>query len=281
MHAADLPDGSRTRRPMASTHLFHFRSPRAAARSLFVDRHGLASTTGLLFHRLVFVGSLRTEGFTFGLVDPRRQMAMCLWDDETSLERFLHDTPTGRAWREQTDEYCEVRMTPFRSHGTYRGLEPLAGLAPEPPGDGPAALWTFANIPPRGLGFFWSEIRGAAARLLTAPGLIAGTAGPEHLYRGAMTFTIWERLDSALGFAYRQEPHRRIVKDVRADRRLIDSMFIRLRPYAATGSWPARSRFASRFERFARALEATPPEGRAPGPRGPTRSPAAGRSPTR
>ena len=27
----------------------------------------------------------------------------------------------GRAWREGTDEYCEVRMTPFRAHGSYRG----------------------------------------------------------------------------------------------------------------------------------------------------------------
>jgi hypothetical protein len=70
-----------------------------------------------------------------------------------------------------------------------------------------------------------------------------------------MTFTIWERLDPALAFAYREHPHRQIVREVRARELLIDSMFIRLRPYAATGSWPGRSRFAPRFERFARLLE--------------------------
>ena len=258
MHAAHSPDGSRGRVPVASAHLFHFRSARDAARSLFVDRRRLAATPGLRFHRHVFAGSMLTEGFTFGPVDARRQMALCIWDDEAALDRFLGDHPIGRAWRAQTDEYCEVRMVPYRSHGTYRGLEPLAGLPSERPGDGPAAIWTFANIPPRGLWFFWSGIRGAAAKLLIIPELIAGTAGPEHLYRGAMTFTIWERLDAALGFAYREEPHRTIVKVVRDGGRLIDSMFVRLRPYAASGSWPARSRFAPRFEQFKRSLETAP-----------------------
>ena len=113
--------------PVASTHVFRFRSPRAAARSLFVARRRLAAIGGLLFCRHVFVGGLHSEGFTIGPVDPRRQMAMCLWQDEAALDRFLRESSIGRGWHEQTDEYCEVRMTPFRSHGTYRGLEPLAG----------------------------------------------------------------------------------------------------------------------------------------------------------
>jgi hypothetical protein len=242
--------------PVASTHVFRFRSPRDAARSLLVERRRLAAIAGMLFCRHVFVGGLHSEGFAIGPVDARRQMAMCLWDDEAALERFLRESSISRSWREQTDEYCEVRMTPLRSHGTYRGHEPLAALAREAPGDGPAALWTFANIPPRGLWFFWSEIRGATTRLLSSSGLIAGTAGPEHLYRGAMTFTIWEKIDQALAFAYREEPHRGIVRDVREQNLLVDSMFIRLRPYAATGNWPARSRFAPRFERFASSLAA-------------------------
>ena len=69
-------------------------------------------------------------------------------------------------------------------------------------------MWTFANIAPRNLWYFWSGIRRATPVLLGSPGLIAGTAGPEHMYRGAMTFTIWERLDAALDFAYREQPHR-------------------------------------------------------------------------
>ena len=70
-----------------------------------------------------------------------------------------------------------------------------------------------------------------------------------------MTFTIWDDIDQALAFAYREQPHRGIVRDVRERNLLVDSMFIRLRPYAATGSWPARSRFAPRFERLVSSLE--------------------------
>jgi hypothetical protein len=235
---------------VASAHILRFRSFRDAGRGLFVDRTRLAGVDGLRFVRYVFVGGLRREGFTIGFVDPRRQMALCLWEDEAALDRFLAASPIGRRWRSATDQYCEVRMAPFRAHGSYRGLAPLAGLESSAPPKGATALWTFANIPPRGLRFFWSQIRHATAALLASPGLIAGTAGPEHLYRGAMTFTLWERPEDALGFAYRRDPHRRIVKDVRAGGLLVDSMFIRLQPYAASGSWPPGSRFGQNFARF-------------------------------
>jgi hypothetical protein len=179
---------------------------------------------------------------------------MCLWRDEESLERFRERTPIGRAWREQTDEHCEIRMTPFRSHGSYRGMEPLAGLPAARPPEGPVVMWTFANIAPRNLAFFWRGIHRTTPALLESPGLIAGTAGPEHMYRGAMTCTIWDGADAPLRFAYRRPPHRQIVKDTRADDRLIDSMFIRMQPYAVEGRWPAGSRFADRFDAFARNL---------------------------
>jgi hypothetical protein len=241
---------------VASAHVFRFRSLRDAARSLARDRGRLAHTEGLLFGRLVFVGSPRVEGFNPGVVDPRRQLALCLWRDEQSLERFRTRSPIGRSWRAQTDEHCEIRMVPFRTSGTYRGMEPLAGLAAPRVPEGPVAMWTFANIAPRHLWFFWNGIRRSTRQLLPAPSLVAGTAGPEHFGRGAMTFTIWRDLDSVLGYAYRADPHRQIVKDTRAGDRLIDSMFIRLEPYAVEGRWPAYSRFAARFEEFARALRA-------------------------
>jgi hypothetical protein len=240
--------------PVASTHIFRFRSWRRAARSLLADRHRLGDVAGLRFVRLVFVGGLRSEGFTFGLVDPRRQMAMCVWDDEAALERFMHASPVARSWLDATDEYCEVRLSPFRSHGSYRGEQPLASLPEAGAGEGPVAIWTFAAIPPRSLRFFWGEIRPAARRLLASPGLIAGTAGPERLYTGAMTFTIWQSLHEAVRFAYRRPPHRQIVKRVRDQAVLTDSMFIRFAPYAAEGRWPARSRFAARFELFRASL---------------------------
>jgi len=238
--------------PIASTHLFQFRTFRDAAASLFGDRRQLARVDGLRFCRLVFVGSRGGEGFTFGIVDPRRQLAICLWDDAAALERFEQSSPIARRWRDASDEYCELRMRPFQAHGSYRGEQPLAGLSPQPTSEGPVALWTFAQIRPRSLYYFWTRIRQAAARLLASPGLVAGTAGPERLYRGAMTFTIWESLEYALAFAYREQPHRRIVRDVKERDLLTDSMFIRFRIEAAKGAWPSRSRFVARFDDFAR-----------------------------
>jgi hypothetical protein len=237
---------------IASTHLFHLRTYRDAAASLFGDRPRLARVEGLRFSRLVFVGGRFSEGFTIGTVDPRRQLALCLWEDAAALERFERGSPIARRWREASDQYCELRMRPFSTHGSYCGERPLAGLGSQRPCEGPVALWTFARIPPRSLYYFWTRIRAASVRLFSSPGLVAGTAGPERLYRGAMTFTVWESLEHALDFAYRAQPHKRIVGDVRKRGLLTDSMFIRFAIETAAGEWPSRSRFADRFDDFVR-----------------------------
>jgi len=248
--------------PIVSVHVFTFRSPRDAGRSLACDRGRLAQVPGLRFARLIFVGARRWEAMTPGWVDPRRQMAMCVWDEEAALERFRERSPIARSWRERTDQDCEVRMVPFRTHGTYRGLEPLAGLRGQTAPAGPVAMLTFANIPVRGLFYFYRQIHRSIEPLLASGGLIAAVGGPERLGRGGMTFTIWESLPEALGFSYRREPHREIVKSVREHERLIDSMFLRLQPYAVDGSWFPWSRLAGRFEDFARSMPSAP----APGP---------------
>src|SRR5215207_640979 len=120
-----------------SAHLFTFRSRRAAARSLARDRARFPQVPGLRFARLVFVGARPSEHLAPGWVDPRRQTAMCVWEDEAALQDFHERSPLARRWREQTGHYCELRMLPFRTHGTYRGLEPLAGLPAQPAPAGP------------------------------------------------------------------------------------------------------------------------------------------------
>jgi hypothetical protein len=261
--------------PIVSVHVFTYRSPRAAARSLARDRTRLAHVPGLRFARLVFVGARRWECMTPGWIDPRRQMAMCVWDDEAALERFCERSPAGRSWREQTNQHCDLRMAPFRAHGTYRGEEPLAGLPAGKEPIGPIAMLTFANLPARGLFFFYRGINRSASPLLASNGLIAAVAGPERLGRGGMTFTIWDSLADALAFSYRRDPHRELVKDVHEHDRFIDSMFLRLRPYRAEGSWFPWSRFVARFEQFARSMPSAP----APAPPATTLPVPASRSP--
>jgi hypothetical protein len=253
--------------PTVSAHLFTFRSSRDAARSLARDRRRLAQVPGRRFARLIFVGSRRSESISPGWIDPRRQLAMCVWEEEAALESFRARSPVGRSWREQTVQHCEVRMTPFRTHGTYMGEEPLAGLRPQTAPPGPVALMTFANMPARGLPYFYRGLFRAIPVLLASDGLIAAAGGPERLGRGGMTFTIWDSLPDALGFSYRRDPHRGLVENVREGDRFIDSMFLRLRPYAAEGAWFPWSRFADPFADFARSMP------RAPAPARPATTP--------
>ena len=157
-----------------SAHVFTFGSARDAARepsSRDRERPGRPRVTapGLRFARLIFVGARRWEAMSPGWIDPRRQLAMCVWEDEAALDRFRERSPIGRAWRGQTDQHCEVRMVPFRTHGTYRGLEPLAGLGAQAAPAGPVAMLTFANIPARGLAYFYRGIHRSTAAVCSRP----------------------------------------------------------------------------------------------------------------
>lgn len=138
-------------------------------------------------------------------------------------------------------------------------------------------MLTFANIPLRGLVYFYRGIHRSIEPLLQSDGLIAAVGGPERFGQGGMTFTLWDSLPDALGFSYRRDPHRGIVKSVREHQRLIDSMFIRARPYAIEGDWFPWSRLAGRFEDFARSMPSAPVSSPpAATPRGPAfRSPTA------
>jgi hypothetical protein len=262
--------------PIASAHVFTFRSLRRAGRSLTRDRERLRLIPGLRFARVIVVGSRRSEAISQGWLEPRRQLAMCVWDDEPSLERFLAGSPIGEAWRGRTRHYGEVRMTPFRSHGTYMGEEPLRGLTPRAAAAGPVAVMTFANMPVRGMWHFYRGLARSTPVLHESPGLIAAAGGPERLGRGGMTFTIWRSLPDALAFSYRREPHRGLVRDIHAGPGFIDSMFLRLAPYAATGTWFPWSRFAPGFEELGRAMPSAP----APGPPATTPPGPAAPSPT-
>src|SRR5690349_21650776 len=102
-----------------------------------------------------FTGSIFHEGMKPGLVEPRRHMAWCIWDSEQSLDDFREHSSIGRRWTATTDEYCEIRSIPYRSFGTFRGADPLAGLNTGEYDGGPVVVWTFANIPPRNLRQFY------------------------------------------------------------------------------------------------------------------------------
>jgi hypothetical protein len=117
---------------------------------------------------------------------------------------------------------------------------------------------TFANMPARGLPYFYRGLCRAVPVLHASEGLIAAAGGPERLGRGGMTFTIWDSLPDALGFSYRRDPHRGLVKNVREHDRFVDSMFLRLRPYAVDGAWFPWSRFATPFAAFARSMPRAP-----------------------
>ncbi len=241
---------------ITSTHLFKFGSYRDAGRNLYRDRARLSDVPGLRFYSMAFTGSRFTEGMNLGLFEPRRQMAWCTWESEEALDLFMRKSPIARHWLDATDEYCELRAVPYRAYGTFRGTKPFAGLAPGKPGDGPIAIWTFANIPPRNLRRFYTRIKHGTERLLPLPGLIAATAGHQHFLTGAITLTLWRSETDATQFAYHLQPHKQIVKDVKRENLLTDSMFIRQRPFRVEGSWPAYSRFDERFEAFTRSVNA-------------------------
>ena len=229
---------------IASFHLVRerpWRSPLAMAR-LGTDRLRLPRVDGLVFWRLLGTGRGDDTGPS---ADARRTALFAVWDDEAALDRFLDESPIARRWS-RGDEDWHVRLRGVGGHGTWRGVDPLAGLE-RGSADGPVAIITRADVHRRS----WRAFRSAGPpvndELRRAEGLLAVVGIGEAPVGRLGTFSLWRSMADARRFATAMPEHRAVVARTRREDWYGEELFARFEPYGSSGSWTGRDPLAERI----------------------------------
>lgn len=222
---------------IASFHLVRERPGRAvhAMARLALDRPRLARTAGLEFWRVLGTGRADDTGAG---ADLRRTALFAVWHDESDLERFLATSSIARRWA-RAEESWHVRLRTLGGHGSWRGVDPLAGLAPGSP-DGPVAIITRADVRLRAWRDFGRAGREVDAELHTADGLLAVVGIGEAPVGRLGTFSLWSSVAAARAFAYAMPRHQQVIEETRAGDWYGEELFARFEPYASAGTWDGR-----------------------------------------
>lgn len=224
---------------IASFHLVRRKHAVTALASLALDRRRLAATPGLEFWRLMGTGAGRSTGPG---IDTRRTALFAVWRDESDLDAFV-DGPSASA-RPDVVEAWHTRLRLVGGHGTWRGSNPLAGLARASAGSGAIAVLTRATVRPRA----WREFRHASRavddELQRMPGLLDAVAIGEAPVGRLGTFSLWRSDDAMRSFATEAPRHRDVVGTTRRDHWYRDELFARFEPYGSFGTWDGRDPLA-------------------------------------
>jgi hypothetical protein len=211
---------------VASFHLVRHGHAVTAMRRLATDRPHRPD--GLVFRRLLGTGRGADTGPG---ADWRRTAVFAVWADEAALDAHLRAV-TGR--RGVTERY-DVRLRRVGGHGSWRGVDVLADLAPGSDA-GPIAVLTRADVRARA----WRPFRAAgppvSVELGAAEGLLAAVGVGELPVGRLGTFSVWSGLAAMRSFSA-SSAHRDVVRRTRAERWYGEELFARFEPYGSSGTW--------------------------------------------
>jgi heme-degrading monooxygenase HmoA len=226
---------------VASFHLIRERPRRAllAMARLGADRPQLQRVPGLEFWRLLGTGDGDNTGPG---ADLRRTALFAVWESEEHLENFLASHRIPRRWQ-RAEEHFTVRLRALGGHGTWRGVDPLDGLAD---GDrsGRVAVITRADVRRRSWREFGEAGKEVDAELHTADGLIDVVGIGEAPVGRLATFSLWESAAAVRTYAYAMPRHQQVIEQTRDGDWYAEELFARFEPYGSVGTWNGRDPLA-------------------------------------
>lgn len=199
---------------------------------LGTDRLRLRRVDGLAFWRLLGTGDGDNTGRG---ADLSRSALFAVWDDESALDAFLADSDIAERWGNAREAWS-VRLRGLGGHGTWKGFDPLDGLAAGAAA-GPVAIITRADVRRRSWRAFGAASEVVDVELHRADGLIDVVGIGETPIGSLATFSLWESMDAARTFAYTMPDHVEVVRRTREEGWYAEEMFARFEPYSSKGMW--------------------------------------------
>jgi hypothetical protein len=165
---------------------------------------------------------------------PGRVALIAAWDSDAALETFIERTPLARS----LEHGWQVRLEPVRAWGAWSALPDIA--RPESPvaDDEPVAVLTLGRLRLLRFAPFLAASAPAEREALAHPGVLAAT-GLARPPRIVATFSVWRTAREMREYALGDQPggHLRAITAHKRRPFHHESVFVRFRPYAATGSW--------------------------------------------
>jgi hypothetical protein len=210
------------------------RAPRLLARTPQPDR-----TPGLVYADMLAAAKLGPA--ILPRPRPSRVALFAVWRDDAALDRFLVDDPISAALAPGSS----VRLRPVRVSGAWTGLPSLVETETETEpsaagdeDDEPVAVLTYGRLKLHRLASFLVASARAEADVVEHPALVSGT-GLTRLPRLVSTFSLWRSAAAMRDYAHHGAGHTAALRAVGKRDFHHESIFIRFRPYAATGDWTA------------------------------------------
>jgi hypothetical protein len=189
---------------------------------------------GLRWAEAWLVSSLRTG------VMPSTEVSgvalLAAWDDDDSLDRFLAH-PLAKLY----EPGWRARFEPVRTVGAWPGLLDLPRRE-QPTGDQPVAVLTMARMRLARAGAFAAAAAPAEREAVYHPAFLEGASlmRPPNFIS---TFSLWRNAKEMRQYAVGSYPGGHIRAMQKHDERVFhhETVFVRLRPYAAEGKWNGRN----------------------------------------
>jgi hypothetical protein len=236
---------------VASFHLARFPGALAPTARVPLDRASLRRAAGARFAKLLGTGRGSRMAAS---ADLRRWAVFAVWDDEDALHAFRTEHALPRRWDATAVERYDVTLLPLGAHGTWDGVDPIAGpsardLVGKGAGsphrdDRSVAVVTRATVRWRKVPSFLRAVPAVDRTLAGTDGLLA-TVGIGELPVGRQaTFSLWRDAEAVRAFAYQQAEHTDVIRRTRDEGWYGEEWFARFRPTASSGTWDGRDPLA-------------------------------------
>lgn len=193
---------------------------------------GLRAVPGLTFYK--FVGSGGRNGFSivpnFGLYG-----LLCVWADEASAELFFANHPVIQRYIKKSTANQTIYLQACMAHGRWDGREPFEIRAVFDP-QAPVAVLTRATIRWRYLPYFWSKVPAVSFDVAEKNGPVLAVGIGELPLVQQATFSIWQRGQDMMDFAYRRPLHQEAIRKTRALGWYKEELFARFVPVRVSGA---------------------------------------------
>ena len=191
----------------------------------FLGRKDTGNVGPMIFEKWMGVGS--GNGFSLW-PDFGTYIRLSYWSSMQAYEACTQETIRRNDLQPQLFGKKTYLLKPLQAHGAWGGSNPFGNVQRVCTPGASVAVITRATIRWSQMIRFWSKVPQVSRALasLTSPPLLAIGIG-EMPFRYQATFSVWDKLDDVMAYAYRQVHHTKMIRETKETGWYSEEMFAR------------------------------------------------------